>query len=215
MKNLLLNAVVSILVTTAASVAFAEGDAKRGESLVTACAACHGSDGNSAAPTFPKIAGLGEKYILKQLHDIKSGDRVIAEMAGQLTNMSDQDMADMAAYFGSQSMQLSGSKEMQVQLNSGVKTDALALGKKVYHAGNAETGVPACMGCHSPTGHGNDPAKYPRLGGQFPEYIEKQLRAFRAGDRTNDGDNMIMRGVAAQLSDAEIKAVANYIAGLN
>ncbi len=214
MKNLLINAVLSFVVTAVSGAAMAAGDAAAGEGKVTACAACHGSDGNSAAPTFPKLAGLGEKYILKQLHDVKSGLRVIPEMAGQLDNLSDQDMADIAAYFTSNTMQLSGSKELKVKVNSGLDVDALPLGERLYRAGNAETGTPACMGCHSPTGQGNAPAGYPRLGGQYPEYLEKQLRAFRGGNRVNDGDNMIMRGVASNMSDAEIIAVTNYIAGL-
>ncbi len=214
MKNLLINAVLSFVVTAASGAAMAAGDAAAGKDKVTACAACHGSDGNSAAPTFPKLAEQGEKYIYKQLHDIKSGLRVIPEMLGQLDNLSDQDMADIAAYFSSNTMQLSGSKKLQVKVNSGLEVDALALGEKLYRAGNPETRTPACMGCHSPTGQGNAPAGFPRLAGQYPEYLEKQLRAFRSGNRVNDGDNKIMRGVTSTMSDAEIISVANYIAGL-
>ncbi|TVZ42005.1 cytochrome c553 [Alteromonadaceae bacterium 2753L.S.0a.02] len=190
------------------------GDAAKGEQLVAACGACHGADGNSAMATFPKLAGLGEKYLLKQMQDIKSGARVVPEMAGQVTNLSDAQLGDIAAYFGSKTIQLSGSEKIQVQLNSGVKVDGLKLGEQVYRAGNLESGVPACSGCHSPTGQGNSPAGFPRLGGQHGAYIAKQLRDFRAGNRTNDGEAMIMRGVAQHMSDAEIDAVANYIAGL-
>ena len=93
--------------------------------------------------------------------------------------------------------------------------DALTLGERVYRAGNPATGVPACTGCHAPDGKGNAPAGFPRLSGQHADYTEKQLRAWRAGDRLNDGDSMIMRSVAERLSDAESKALANYIAGLN
>ena len=213
MKNLL--HLTLIVLSFTASSAFAGGDAKRGESLVGACSACHGADGNSAAPNFPKLAGLGEKYLYKQLKEIKEGHRVIAEMTGMLDSSSDQNLMDMAAFFDAQPMQLSGSKEMDVQLNSGEKTDALAVGAQVYRAGNLETKVPACTGCHSPRGLGNEPAGYPRLSGQHAQYIEKQLRDFRAGNRVNDGDAQVMRGVAAHMSDAEIIAVANFIAGLN
>ncbi len=199
----------------AAGSAFAAGDASKGESLVATCAACHGSDGNSASALFPKIAGLGEKYLFKQLQDIKSGARSIPEMTGLLDNSSDQDLADMAAFFASKSIQLSGAKDSELMLNSGEKVQALALGEKVYRAGNHETNVPACSGCHSPRGLGNAPAGYPRLSGQYAEYIEKQLQNFKAGTRQNDGESRTMRSVAEHMSDAEIKAVAAYIAGLN
>ena len=110
---------------------------------------------------------------------------------------------------------MSVAKKFEVQVNSGIKVDGLELGERVYRAGNVATSVPACTGCHAPDGKGNAPAAFPRLSGQHPEYIEKQLRAFRAGNRTNDGDAMIMRSIADKMSDAEIIAVANYIAGLN
>ena len=210
-----------------APLAGAAGDPEAGADKVGVCAACHGQDGNSPSSAFPKIAGLGERYLLKQLHDIQAWDlekdpeakettgRKVVQMTGLLANMSDQDLADIAAYYDSQSMQLSGAEEMQVQLNSGEKVDALVLGEKIYRAGKPEASVPACTGCHAPDGQGNEPAGFPRLAGQYPEYLEAQLNAFRAGDRTNGGDSMIMRLVAKGLSDAEIKALANYIAGLN
>ncbi|MCO1333030.1 c-type cytochrome [Microbulbifer sp. OS29] len=203
----------------AVPMAIAAGDAAAGKAKAAQCAACHGNDGNSLSPAFPKIAGLGEKYLYKQLKDIKGDSegkkvRDVPQMIGQLDNFNDQDLQDIAAYFASQPMQLSGSKAISVMLNDGEDVDGLNLGRKIYRAGNMETGVPACMGCHSPTGQGNAPAAYPRLSGQYPEYIEAQLKAFRAGTRKNDGEVRIMRTVAKQLSDAEIKALANYIAGL-
>ena len=170
---------------------------------------------NSPAPNFPKLAGLGEKYLIKQMQDIKNGSRNVPEMTGLLNGYTDEDIANVAAFFNSKPLQLSGSKEIEVQVNSGIKVDGLALGEKTYRAGNPKVGVPACTGCHSPSGKGNDPAGYPRLGGQHAAYIEKQLRDFRAGNRVNDGDTKTMREVAANLSDAEIVALANYIAGLN
>lgn len=215
MNRVLRHALISLSFVALAQGAAAQGDASAGESKVAICAACHGADGNSPAPNFPKLAGLGEKYLYKQLRDIKSGDRQVIEMTGMLTNLSDQDLQDIAAFFTAKPMQLSGAKEIKVRLNSGVETDGLELGEKVYRAGNLETGVPACTGCHSPTGQGNAPAGYPRLGGQHAAYIEKQLRAFRGGERVNDGDQKTMRQVAQLMSDAEITAVANYIAGLN
>ncbi len=224
MKKLVLPTLCALVIL--APGALADGDADAGAEKVAVCAACHGPDGNSPAPSFPKIAGLGEAYLLKQLEDIQAWDnasgeakattgRSVPEMTGMLKGLSEQDLADIAAFYAGQSLQLSGSQEQQVRVNAGVMVDGLALGEQVYRAGNHETGVPACTGCHSPTGQGNAPAAYPRLGGQYATYVEKQLKAFRAGERVNDGDNMTMRLVAKNMSDAEISAVANYIAGLN
>ncbi len=215
MKNLFKTALISLGLIAMVQGAVAAGDAAAGEANSTGCAACHGSDGNSPAANFPKLAGLGEKYLAKQMQDIKSGARPIAEMTGQLDNMSDQDIDDLAAFYASKTTQLSGAKEMTVQLGTGVKVDAIELGTKLYRVGNMETKVPSCTGCHSPRGQGNSPAGYPRLSGQHAAYIEKQLKDFRAGNRTNDGDTKIMRDVAAHMSDAEITAVANYISGLH
>ncbi|HEY8568150.1 c-type cytochrome [Microbulbifer sp.] len=214
MNSIIKKAALALGMVAFAQVGHAAGDAAAGQAKAAVCAACHGADGNSPAPTFPKIAGLGEKYLLKQMHDIKGGARKVPEMTGMLDNLSDQDMADVAAYFASQNIQLSGSEAFSVMLNNGDNVDGLALGRKLFRAGNSTTNVPACMGCHSPTGQGNAPAGYPRLSGQYAEYVEKQLKAFREGTRANDGDTRVMRSVAKQLSDAEIKAVANYVAGL-
>ncbi|MCK9502700.1 MAG: cytochrome c4 [Porticoccaceae bacterium] len=207
----IVNSFIFALSLALAPFSFAAGDADAGKSKSTTCAACHGADGNSPAPTFPKLAGLGEKYLFKQMQDVKAGARKIPEMTGMLDNLSDQDLADIAAYYSAQQRQLSGAKDVK-----------LDLGEKIYRAGNLETGVPACTGCHAPSGNGNAPAGYPAIGGQFSAYIAKQLRAFRTaahdpGDptgRANDGDIAVMRGVAARMTDQEIDAVANFIAGL-
>jgi cytochrome c553 len=191
-----------------AAQANAAGDASAGKDKVAVCAACHGADGNSAAPTFPKLAGQGEKYLLKQLQDIRDGARPVPTMVGQLDGKSDQDLADMAAFYASQA-------------RSGGQTDPalLALGEKVYRSGVAERNVAACVACHSPTGAGNAPAGFPALAGQHAEYTSAQLRAYRKGQedesgRTNDGDTRIMRTTAFGLSDGEIEAVSSYVAGL-
>jgi cytochrome c553 len=215
MKNIFKHAMVAVGLIAAAQGSLAAGDAAAGEGKVAVCAACHGADGNSMAPTFPKLAGLGEAYLLKQMQDIKAGSRAVVEMTGLLNAMSDQDLADIAAYFSSKTTQLSGAKPLTLKVNSGVEVDGLALGEQLYRAGKSDVGMPACTGCHSPRGQGNGPAGYPRLSGQHADYIEKQLRAFRAGERTNDGDQKTMRDVAKNLSDAEIKALANYVSGLN
>jgi len=227
MKDSIKFLLLALGASLSAPLALAEGDPEAGAEKAAACAACHGQDGNSPSSAFPKLAGLGERYLLKQLKDIQAWDleddpeakentgRKVVQMTGQLANMSEQDLADIAAYYDSQQIELTGSEQMQVQVNTGEKVDALALGEKIYRAGKPEASVPACTGCHAPDGQGNEPAGFPRLSGQYPEYLEAQLKAFRAGDRTNDGDSMIMRLVAKGLSDAEIKALANYLAGLN
>lgn len=227
MKNLLKHALFSLGLMAVAQAGYAAGDAKAGAEKVAVCSACHGTDGNSPLPTFPKLAGLGERYILKQLQDIQAWDletdtakkpstgRVVLEMTGMLAGMNEQDLQDIAAYYAGQAIQLSGAKDLQVKVNSGLMVDGLELGERIYRAGNLTNGVPACTGCHAPDGHGNAPAGFPRLSGQYAEYVEKQLLAFRSGNRINDGEQMIMRLVAEKMSDAEIKAVANFVAGLN
>ena len=184
------------------------GDAAAGKAQSAACSACHGADGNSAAPTFPKLAGQGERYLLKQLMDIRDGARPVPTMVGQLDGKSDQDLADISAFYAEQAR--SGGR---------ANADLVALGEKVYRSGVAERNVAACASCHSPTGKGNAPAGFPALAGQHAEYTAAQLRAYRKGyedesGRTNDGDSKIMRTTAFGLSDGEIDAVASYLAGL-
>lgn len=215
MKNKVFTSLIILGLSLISGAASAAGDAANGEALSAPCAACHGADGNSPSPMFPKIAGLGEKYLLKQMQDVQSGARAIPEMAGQLDNKSEQDLADLAAYFASKPTQLAGAKDQELMLNSGAKVSALKLGEKIYRAGSHETGVPACSGCHSPSGQGNAPAGYPRLSGQYAEYIEKQLLSFRSGVRQNDGEVRTMRSVAKNMSESEIKAVSAYISGLH
>lgn len=227
MKHILKNTLFTLGLIAVSQTVWAEGDATAGKAKAAVCGACHGADGNSPAPNFPKLAGLGEKYLLKQMLDIQAWDsetdtakkaktgRAVMEMVNITKTLSKQDLEDIAAHFASQTTQLSGSKKIEVQTNSGILVDGLVLGEKTWRSGNITTAVPACTGCHGPDGKGNVAAGFPRLSGQHPEYIEKQLKAFRNGDRTNDGDQMIMRQVAEHLSDSEIKALANYIAGLN
>jgi len=198
----------SLLMGWTQIVAAQTGDPVQGKELAVTCSACHGADGNSAVPTFPKLAGLGEKYLLKQLMDIRDGARPIPTMVGQVDNMSDQQLADIAAFY-------------DAQPRSGGQADPalIALGEKVYRAGVAERNVAACIACHSPNGKGNAPAGFPALAGQHADYIAAQLRAYRKGyedetGRTNDGETRIMRTNAFSLSDNEIDAVASYASGL-
>jgi cytochrome c553 len=206
--------IICLLAAFSANQALAVGDAAAGESKVAVCAGCHGSDGNSMVPSFPKLAGLGEKYMTAQLRMIKSGERVIVEMTGILDASTDQDLQDMAAYYDSKAMAISGAQDITL-VGISDPDEALDFGENVYRGGNMKTGVAACSGCHSPSGKGNNPAGYPALGGQYASYIEKQLLAYRRGERASGGNAKIMQGVAANLSDKEIKAVANYISGLN
>lgn len=196
---------VSLLLTLGITgMAHAAGDAKAGQAKAAVCGACHGPDGNSAAPNFPKLAGQGERYLLKQMKDIKAGNRNVLEMTGLLNNVSDQDMADIAAYFASQKGSV-GAADPKV----------VARGEALFRGGKLEDGMPACTGCHAPDGSGNAAAGFPHLGGQHAQYVAKQLTDFREGNRTNDGDSMIMRGIAAKLSNKDIEAVSSYIQGLH
>jgi len=184
----------------------AGGDATAGQSKSAVCAACHGVDGNSAIAMWPKLAGQHAAYMERQLGLIKSGARSVPEMAGIVAGMSDQDLADVSAYFSSQT------------LKAGVADEALvSLGERIYRAGNAEEGVPACMACHGPAGEGNPLAGYPALAGQHSVYTESSLNRFRDGESwgENDANSVIMTGVANELTDAEIAAVASYIQGLH
>ena len=178
------------------------GDAAAGSVKSAMCAGCHMPDGNSVVDIFPKLAGMGEQYIVKQLSDFKSGKRSNDTMAPMAMAVADEDMADIGAYYAKQAVTPATADESK-----------LKLGKDVYRGGNMVTAVPACSGCHSPTGKGNAPAAYPSLAGQHPTYIIAQLNAFRDGTRSNDNNGM-MRSVVAQMSNAEIEAVANYVATL-
>ena len=199
--------IVSLLLTLGMSgVAHAAGDAAAGQAKAAVCGACHGPDGNSMAPNFPKLAGQGERYLTKQLHDIKDGKRVVLEMTGLLTNLSDQDLSDIAAYFASQKGSVGAADPKLV-----------ARGEELFRGGKLDQGMPACTGCHSPNGTGNAAAGFPHLGGQHAQYVTKQLTDFRKeeGGRANDGDAMTMRTIARKLSDEDIAAVSSYIQGLH
>ncbi|MBI4989694.1 MAG: cytochrome c4 [Rhodocyclales bacterium] len=182
-------------------------DAAKGQQVATQiCAACHNPDGNSAVAANPKLAGQHADYIYKQLKNFKADGGKPAErnspiMGGMVAAINDQDMKNVAAWYAS-----------QTQKGEQAKNQAIEAGQKLYRAGNAGKGLPACAACHGPAGAGI-PAQYPRIGGQFAEYTEAQLKAFRAGERAND-PNKMMRAVADKMSDAEIKAVSDYIAGL-
>jgi cytochrome c553 len=179
----------------------AHGDAEAGKAKSATCTACHMADGNSAVPSFPKIAGQQPGYIAKQLADFKSGARLDDTMKGIVAALSEQDMLDLDAYFSGQTQSPGEISQDQAEL-------ALA-GEKVYRGGLTEFSVTACMACHGPDGKGLQP-NFPRLSGQHASYIEKQLLAFKDGSRSNS----MMNGIAFPLSAEQIKNLSVYISGL-
>ena len=185
------------------SFAYAAGDAASGQGKVAVCSGCHGADGNSMIPSFPKLAGQGEVYLVNQLKDIRDGARNVPQMMGILTGRTDQDLADMAAFYSTQKVTVGATNP-----------DLLDLGRQIYRAGIAEKGVAACTACHSPTGAGNAQAGFPAVGGQHADYLISQLKAYRTETRTN-GQAKLMQQVAALLSDKEIEVVASYMQGLS
>lgn len=194
-------AMLGMAMSTTSSV-MAAGDVSTGKKKAAVCTACHGADGNSLSDGFPKLAGQHEGYIVKQLMEFKSGARQNAVMAPMAANLSEQDMADLGAYYASQKT-----------APGAVTEDLLAAGEQIYRGGNKETGVPACMACHGPNGNGVPAANWPKLSAQYSSYIETQLHVFAKGERDNDSNGM-MRDIASKMSEDEIKAVSAYVFGL-
>lgn len=178
-----------------------KGDPARGKTLAAeACASCHGPDGNSEVPAFPKLAGQQEPYLLQELADYKSGARANEIMTPLVAGLSEQDMADLAAFFAKQSP------------GDGVVANPalLALGKRVYLQGNDKSGVPSCDGCHEENGEGSK--RFPRVAGQHADYTLEQMKQYATGKRTNG--KKVMRTVAERLTEEETKAVVEYMASL-
>ncbi len=205
-----------------------KGDAEAGKAKAAPCVACHGVDGKGMNPEWPRLAGQGESYIEKQLHDFKSGARNNALMQGQVANLSEQDMADLAAFFASQA------PVMDAAASSGDEEQTKALlmhGEALYRGGDVMRGIPACAACHGATGAGVESAAYPAIHGQYAKYVQMQLNAFRLGYevgnnqlattdkadaatyRTND-PNKMMQMIADKLSPRDIQALSYYIQGL-
>lgn len=186
--------------------AMAKGDAEAGKSKTQTCVACHGADGNSVVANWPKIAGQYENYLEKQLKDFRMGEqgpRYEASMYAMVAALSDQDIADLAAFYSANK-----------QTMGKAKSEYVALGERIYRGGNMQTGVSACIACHGPSGEGNEAAKFPKLAGQHATYIENQLVAFRDGKRTNSPNGM-MNSISHRLSAEEMKAVSSYVEGLH
>lgn len=205
MKRLLL---ALVLCASAASHAAetpvsAKADAAAGAAKAAVCGACHGPTGNSANPEWPSLAGQGAAYLYAQMKAYKDGKRKNVLMQAQMAALSDQDMRDLAAHYAA------------LEARPGVTSkDAVAVAEAIYRAGVADRKIPACAACHGPQGRGNAAAAYPRLSGQQSVYTAAQLRAYRAGERSVGASGQMMAEVAAQLSDAEIEALASYLQGL-
>jgi cytochrome c553 len=215
MNRLLLPSLMASLMAVAAvahanepAKAAYKGDPAKGQAIAAGvCGACHNPDGNSIVSANPKLAGQNADYLFKQMSNFKSvngkpPERVNAIMNGMIMPFTEEQMRDLSAYFSYQK------QKGEVAKNR----DTIELGQKLYRAGDMTKGLPACSGCHGPAGAGM-PAQFPRIGGQFADYIEVQLKAFQSEARAND-PNKMMRTVALRMTDAEIKAVSDYIAGL-
>ena len=211
-----INIFVSILLLAVSATSQASGDAEAGQAKSATCMACHGLAGNSTIPNYPKLAGQGEGYILKQLQEFKSGVRDNAIMAGLASLLSEQDMLDIAAYYSIQTISENSAKADEKKIE---------LARKIYLGGKKDTQTTACIACHGPKGLGIPSAKFPALSAQHAEYIVSQLKAFRQYSineqtgsdevaRDNDYEGM-MRNVAQGLTTVEIEALSEYIAGLH
>lgn len=179
-----------------------EGNAANGQAKAVVCGACHGVDGNSVNPEWPRLAGQQASYIAQQLASFKAGTRVNPIMSPNAMALSEQDMADLAAYFSSQRLQ---GQEADPSLYKA--------GERLYRDGDAARGIPACMACHGPDGKGNGPAKYPSLRAQHSLYVYTQLKNFASGQRKSPANN-IMSSIAPMLTDDDMRAVASYVQGL-
>jgi len=192
------------------------GDAKAGQTKAGTCAACHGADGNSADAQYPRLAGQHERYIARQLHLFKTGERENPIMAPMAAALSAQDMRDIGAYFATQKGAAGVADESPVPAggpHAGEKS--WQVGERVFRAGNAKAGVPACLACHGPTGRGNPGPAYPNVGGQHAAYTSARMNYFRAGSDKAKATSPAMVEIAKRLTDEEIQGLATYVEGLH
>ena len=203
----------SILITSLTNPILAAGDAEAGQAKSATCMGCHGLAGNSTIPNFPKLAGQGKAYIVKQLQYFKSGERGNAMMAGVALSLSDQDMEDVAAYYSIQTISENSAKGSE---------EMIELGRKIYVGGKMDTQTTACIACHGPKGKGIPTAGFPSVAAQHADYTSSQLKAFRqySINQQTDSDgvervNEMMNNVAMGLTNEEIDALSQYIAGLH
>ncbi len=181
-----------------------QGSVEAGQTKSVTCAACHGTDGNSVTPEWPNLAGQHEQYTIQQLGAFRNGQRQDIGMQGFAATLSEQDMADLAAYFAAQTPKLQGADP-----------DLVILGEQIYRGGVPERGVAACIACHGPRGRGNPLAAYPRIGGQHATYVFNTLQAYASGQRSSDIElNRMMGNVSELLFEDEMRALASYVQGL-
>lgn len=197
--------IMMLLLAFAPLMAVAVGDPEAGEQKSAICAACHGVDGNSVVSIWPKISGQHADYAARQTRMIRDQQREVPEMYPMVMNLSDQDIADISAFYALQS------------LEPGVADEALVdLGRRIYMDGNHESGVPACAACHGPSGEGIPGAYYPVVRAQHADYTADRLQRYRAGETNGDDPfSLMMVGVSARLTDEEIEAVSSFIEGLH
>lgn len=193
-----------MLAGSASADSLVEGSVENGKAKSLTCSACHGPEGISANPMWPNIAGQNAPYLLHQLQSFKDGGRSDPLMSSQAGLLSAEDMADLAVYFES----------LPAAAQAVADVDLLDLGEALYRGGNSETGVPACLGCHGPSGRGNPAAKYPSIAGQHATYTAKQLGDYASGARATDGKTRMMRDIAGRLSAEEVEALSSYVQGL-
>jgi cytochrome c553 len=203
MKNWLAITII-FLVSSVTGPALAGGDPEAGKTTSASCAACHGADGNSVNPEWPKLAGQNEKYLARQLGYFQHGERENSTMNGMVANLSERDIDDVAAYYASQTTTIGNAAPELVEF-----------GQQIYRSGNGDSGVAPCMGCHGPNGAGNPAAGYPALRGQHAKYSENQLHGFAEGKRVNENAKKMMQILAARMTNREIRAVSSYIQGLH
>ena len=203
MKNYLL-ITMSLLISMVFAPVQAAGDPEAGKAMSANCAACHGVDGNSVNPEWPKLGGQHAGYIIQQLLYFADGERDNATMKGMVTGLSDKDRQDLAAYYSIQKVTYGTADPELVEL-----------GERIYRGGNSESGVASCMGCHGPNGAGNPGANYPALRGQHAKYVENQMHGFAEGNRVNENSIKMMQIIASRMTNREIRAVASYIQGLH
>jgi len=207
---------VGIILTGAISLSQAAGNARAGKTKTTSCASCHGNDGNSIAPMFPKLAGQHASYIAKQLFDFKNHSRADPSMEAMAAPLSEQDIENISAFYATQKIKFenkAGDRYLDADKEVQITKELIDAGKNLYLNGNAETGVPACSACHGPIGAGNAPAGFPAIKGQFGAYVAKTLDDYKTGARTNDPE-ATMQTIAKRITENEIHAVSAHIGNL-
>jgi cytochrome c553 len=195
---------LALIASQVQATSLVDGSADAGKAKALTCTACHGPEGNSTNALWPNIAGQNAPYLLAQLAAFKGGARVDPLMTSQAMLISEQDMADLVVYFES----------LPAAAQSVKNAATVDRGESLYRGGNADSGIPACLGCHGPSGRGNPAARYPALRGQHADYIAKQLTDYASGARKSDGKTRIMRDIAGRLSREDIEALSSYVQGL-